>query len=165
MSEKSKQTLLCRNCQNPVTETDEFCARCGRLMIVNISCRHHPERSAGGVCVVCQTPLCGECERRVNNVFLCAKHSGYEIHQGMARVFGIDDFAQADYVRGCLEQAELHPLLYSRKARAVSVGGQDRSLCGDAGDCSGHIREFKVMVPCPELVKAEQVLRALELAE
>ncbi len=81
----------------------------------------------------------------------------------MARVYGVSDEAAAQYVRQCLEQDGLHPLLYVRRASALAGGGPDYTLFNASGEYDGHIiNEVKVMVPCQEVARAEQVLKSLK---
>lgn len=74
-------------------------------------------KKAKGVCIICCLAFCSECAGWVNNVFLCAIHEGYEIYEGMARVFGTSDEALAQHVLYSLEHAGLHPFIYSRMMR------------------------------------------------
>jgi len=82
----------------------------------------------------------------------------------MARVLGLSDVVTAQYASKCLEQEGLHPILYSRKASPLSLGGADYTLFNAAGEYDGHIiNEIKVMVPCQEVVEAERMLKRLDL--
>jgi hypothetical protein len=102
----------------------------------------------------------------VQNRFLCSRHDTLEIYEGMARVYGTSDALHAAYLRSCLETAGLHPLLFSRKASPISLGGPDYTLFRAAGDYDGHIiNEYKVMVPCREFPAAAAVLAELETGD
>lgn len=82
----------------------------------------------------------------------------------MARVYGVSDEVTAQYASKCLEQEGLHPILYSRKASPISLGGADYTLFRASGEYDGHIiNEIKVMVPCQEVLQAERVLGKLRL--
>jgi hypothetical protein len=97
---------------------------------------------------------------------MCGEHHGYEVMEGMARVFGGSDNAQAEYAKNCLEQNGLHPFIFSRKASSISLGGPDYSLFNASGEFDGHIiNEYKLMVPCQEVIKAEQALKRLKLVD
>jgi hypothetical protein len=39
--------------------------------VSEVSCQHHPERAAQGVCVHCRTPLCGECTTKIDGINHC----------------------------------------------------------------------------------------------
>ncbi|MFN0157154.1 MAG: hypothetical protein ACKVRP_03670 [Bacteroidota bacterium] len=84
----------------------------------------------------------------------------------MARVFGGNDSVRIEYAKNCLEKDGLHPFFFSRKVSPISFGGPDYSLFRASGECDGHIvNEYKVMVPCQEVMKAEEVLKKLDLVE
>ncbi|MDZ7262855.1 MAG: hypothetical protein ONB05_12220 [candidate division KSB1 bacterium] len=164
MNNSENKIFTCIVCDHQVQEGDEFCPNCGTLFEDNVFCENHPKQEAQGVCIICCLPFCQQCGERVNDLFLCATHSNYEIYQGMARVFGNSDVTLTEYARQCLEQAGLHPFLYSRKASPISVGGPDYRLFQASGEFDGHIiNEIKVMVPCPEVPEAEKLLRDLEI--
>jgi hypothetical protein len=98
----------------------------------------------------------------VQGHFLCEVHCRYEIFQEMARVYGSSDAVQVDYAGSCLTEAGLHPFVYSRKASPLSLGGPDYMLFNASGDYDGHIvNEYKLMVPCAEVLEAERTLTEL----
>ena len=127
-------------------------------------CVNHPHVEAEGVCIICCKAYCGNCLNRVIRLYLCDRHRDYEIYEGMARVFGGSDIAQTEFAKSCLEQAGLHPFLYSRKASTYSLGGPEYSLFRASGEYDGHIiNEVKVMVPVQEVARAERALGDVEL--
>ncbi len=157
------EELECSNCKSHVNGDDEFCPECGTIFEDGIMCSLHKDTEASGVCTICCLPFCEECGAEINTRFLCETHSGYEIYQGMARVFGDLDDTKVQYVKTCLEQAGLHPFIYCK----VQPKGGTRlvyTLFEANGDSGGHIvNEVKVMVPCQEVVKAEDILRELKV--
>jgi RNA polymerase subunit RPABC4/transcription elongation factor Spt4 len=154
----------CPRCHTEVDATDDFCPNCGELFAEGPVCYNHQDREAGGVCIICCLPFCTNCARMVQGRFLCDKHKSYEIYQGMARVFGDSDATQVEFAKSCLENAGLHPFVYSRKASPISLGGPEYTLFRASGDYNGHIvNEFKLMVPCQEVVAAEAALRELQM--
>lgn len=160
----SDDTLTCSDCHQNVKVDDQFCPHCGSLFEADLRCIHHQREDAKGVCIICCRPYCSTCGGRVGKLFLCRKHDGYEIYEGMARVLGLSDVVTAQYASKCLEQEGLHPILYSRKASPLSLGGADYTLFNAAGEYDGHIiNEIKVMVPCQEVVEAERMLKRLDL--
>lgn len=158
-----QEELECSICKNRVNADDEFCPECGTIFEEGILCTNHPDKDAEGVCTICCLPFCKMCGAEINSRFLCLSHSNYEIYQGMARVFGDLDDTKAQYVKSCLEQAGLHPFIYCR----VQPKGGTRlvyTLFEANGDSGGHIvNEIKVMVPCQEVVTAEETLRELKI--
>lgn len=157
----SSTEVECDQCRNPVQESDDYCVHCGALFVDGITCRTHPSTPVAGVCVVCSLPGCASCGGLVNYVFLCETHSAYEIYQGMARVYGSSDSVQVEFLKSCLQKAGLHPFVFSRK---VSMGGLNYTLFRASGDFDGHIvNEFKLLVPCYEVLEAEQKLKELQI--
>lgn len=164
MLKSKEEHLLCGNCEHEVLKNDDFCPHCGDILEANIPCAHHHTVPAEGVCLICIKPLCAKCGGWVNGTFLCEKHEEYEIVEGMARVMGVSDEVQAQYAQSCLQQEGIHAFLFSRKASAISLGGPDYTLFRASGDAGGHIiNEIKVMVPCQEILKAEKVLKNLNI--
>lgn len=153
------EKLLCDFCGTEISNDTEFCTKCGTIFIDNVSCFIHPDDDAKGVCAICHQAYCKKCGLRVNSIFLCNQHSNYEIYEGMARVFGSSDEQQVNLYKSNLEQNNLHPFVYSRKASPISLGGPDYTLFKASGDSSGHIiNEFKLMVPCSEVLQAEKII-------
>jgi hypothetical protein len=164
MTDANGSALTCGQCENEVEKSDEFCPNCGSLFAMNIYCNNHTSIKAEGVCIICCTPFCSECGKWKNHIFLCSIHINYEIYQGMARVFGVSDEAQAQYIASCLEQVGLHPFVFSRKTSPISLGGPEYTLFSASGEFDGHIiNEIKVMVPVQEVQQAEEVVRNLGL--
>ena len=154
----------CPQCKSAINKADEFCPHCGRILGADVQCDRHADREATGVCIICCQPYCKDCCSRTNGLFLCDHHSGYEIYQGMARVYGTSDPVQAEFAKSCLEKADLHPFIFSRKASPISLGGPDYMLFNASGEYDGHVvNEFKLMVPCQEVAEAEGTLHELEL--
>ena len=157
---------LCSECENNVNENDDFCPNCGSLFVEDTFCINHPESETSGVCIICCEPYCSKCVCKVNDKFLCTDHAEYEIYQGMARVYGISDESQAQYIEGCLKDAGLHPFIFSRKAGPWHLGSGDYTLFRASGEYDGHIiNEIKVMVPCQEVIQAEDIIGELKLSE
>ena len=159
-----ERSFECSFCQNEINEDDEFCPECGTLF-EDAKCINHPNENAAGACVICCEPYCKECGFFVNDrIFLCNEHSEYEIYEGMARIYGSADAAQIEYLENCLEQSNLHPIAFSKKASPLHLGGSDYSLFRASGEFNGHIiNEIKLMVPLQEVIEAEEILRHLNL--
>jgi hypothetical protein len=161
---KKGRIMECPRCKGGVQGSDEFCPDCGELLVEGISCTNHPDKLAKGACVICCAAYCSLCGNRRGHPFLCGVHGHYEIYQGMARVYGTNDAAQAGYAASCLEQRQLHPMLYSRKASPIHMGGSEYTLLHMSGETSGHVvNEIKLMVPVQEVLVAEEILQELEM--
>ena len=163
MKKKAKPGL-CPECGEEVLDQFDFCPNCGILFREKVSCTEHPLMPALGVCVICQRPLCRRSLSKVQGRYLCEKHDKLEIYEGMVRVFGTSDAAQASFARTSLESDGLHPVIFPRKSSPLSMGGPEYSLFRASGEYVGHIiNEFKLMVPCCEYLDAQEKLHALEI--
>jgi hypothetical protein len=157
------EKLLCDFCGTEITSDAEFCSKCGTIFIDDVSCFNHSDNDAKGVCAICHQAYCKRCGIRVNNIFLCNEHSNYEIYEGMARVYGSSDEQQVNFYKSILEDNELHPFIYVRKASPLSVGGVAYTLFRSSGEFDGHIiNEIKLMMPCSEVLKAEKIIDEIE---
>ncbi len=161
MNDSDTNEYTCSQCNFDVNETDNFCPNCGSLFDEEFFCKQHPEQKADGVCIICAEPHCIECGSWVNDLFLCGDHDDYEIFEGKAKIFGVGDESLAQYAQGCLEEAGLNPFLFFRRAGARGSGV---SLFHTTGAHAGHnINEIKILVPCNEVIQAEQVLVDLDI--
>ena len=153
--------LNCDRCGQPVAQEDEFCKNCGALFSEHLRCAVHPSVEASGVCVICSRPFCKHCGGEENRVFLCDPHfDEYEIHEGMARVFGSTDNVLAQFVETCLKQAGFHPFLYSRMFNP----GADLVAISVPRNFGRHpIVELKVLLPFNEVLASKQTLDELNL--
>ena len=162
--ETTRGTQTCEACGGRVHEDDEFCPDCGVLYVENIHCSAHADTEAEGVCVICCLPFCAEDGKKEKGVFLCNVHSDYEIIEGMVRVHGENDEATALHIVNLLREHGLLALSFSKKASPLVFGGPDYTMFAASGEYLGNlINEFKVMVPCQQVLEAEALLK--ELAE
>lgn len=84
----------------------------------------------------------------------------------MARVYGVSDEAQAQFVKICLAQAGLHPFIFSRNAGPWHMGSGDYTLFRAPGEYIEHIiNEIKVMAPLQEVIEAEKIISELEITK
>ncbi len=163
MYEIEKEVLVCTHCHEEVQAIDQFCPRCGTLFEEENVCANHHSVLASGVCIICAQPLCDKCGSWINQRFLCRQHQSCEIYEGMARVYGTLDDTMAQYVCGRLEQAGLHPFIFSRMQPLHGSRLLANTLAYPMGDYDGHlVYEIKVLVPCQEFEEAEQRLREWE---
>ena len=154
------EELVCPRCEDTVTVTDAWCPTCGISLSDALRCARHPDRPAHGGCVACGRVGCRECGRDVHNIFLCTLHASYENYEGLARVYGTTDLVQAHHAAGMLEQAGLHPFIYSR-ARYPRPDVSPFLSFPQIHERT--IPEQKVLVPFREITEAESVLRDLGL--
>ena len=161
MAQAPQSELTCDRCGQSVTQEDVFCRSCGALFSDQLRCSVHHSVEAAGVCVICSKPFCEKCGGDTNKIFLCDPHfAEYEIHEGMARVFGCTDNVQAQFVTTCLEQAGFHPFLYSRM---FNPGADLVAIIGPRNFGRHPIVELKVLLPFSEVLKAKKTLGELDL--
>ncbi len=157
------EKLLCDFCGTEISDDAEFCTKCGTIFINDISCFNHSDDEAKGVCTICCQAYCKRCGLRVNSIFLCNEHSDYEIYEGMARVFGSLDEQQIKLYKSVLEENNLHPFIFERKASPLTGGKVDYSIFSAGGDINGHFPfEIKLLVPCSEVLQAENIIDDLK---
>jgi len=160
MTQTQESDLKCGRCDQPVADDDMFCRNCGALFSDQLRCSVHNSVEAEGVCVICSKPFCKKCGSNSERVFICDPHfEEYEIHEGMARVFGCTDNVQAQFVTTCLEQAGFHPFLYSRM---FNPGADLVTLLGPRNFGRYPIVELKVLLPFTEVLKAKETIKELE---
>ena len=165
MNESEKTDFFCTRCQCTVSAEDRYCKNCGAIFSDNVFCANHTSVTAEGICVICTKACCKECGGDSNAVFLCNSHWECEIQEGMARVYGSIDNVQSQYVTTCLEQAGLHPFLYSRRFNPGSGMINTWVRAGIRNYGKYPIVELKVLVPFAEVIKAEKTLRKLNIKE
>ena len=147
----------------PASRRATSCRNCGALFTDRMRCRKHPPRAAEGVCVICRKRCCAKCGADVKGIFLCNLHWEYELHEGMARIFGTIDNVQSQFVAACLTQAGFHPFLYSRKFNPGSGMINSWVRLGIRNYGKHPIAEIKILVPFAEVRRAEKALRRLEV--
>ena len=127
-------TETCSHCNEIIAAGSEACPACGHLH-VDEQCDVHPDRQAKGLCVICDTAVCDECNRGGASHFLCEEHRAIPVEQGWAQVYTTADDFEAQLIRENLEAAGVDARVISQKDHfAVPV---------DLGDLSG----VRVMVP------------------
>ena len=157
MEEISSEDLICSLCENEIQKDDEFCPNCGMLFTEFVKCNLHSDKDAAGACVICSTPYCERCGLFVEGeIFLCNEHSEYETVQGMACVFSADDSMQIDLIKSNLAEEGLHPFSFPEKISSI------HSALAYTGNTSNN---FPLMVPFQEVMRAEEILREMELLE
>jgi hypothetical protein len=153
--------LTCERCGRAVPQQGVFCKSCGALFSDQLRCSKHHSVEAAGVCVICSKPFCKDCGGDTDKIFLCDPHfAEYEIHEGMARVFGCNDNVQAQFVTSCLEQAGFHPFLHSRM---FNPGPDFVAITAPRNFGRHSIVELKVLLPFSEVLKAKKTLNELDL--
>ena len=153
----------CSYCENEISDDSDYCPRCGTLITENVKCKLHELVDAEGVCLICSQPYCSDCGDYLKKVFLCNKHNSYEVFEGYVRIFGSSDHLQCEFVKSCLEQNSLHPVIFSNKFSQMYLGAS-YSMFKTGEDSNAFIyHEIKILVPCSEVLEAEKIILELEL--
>lgn len=160
------ENYTCPICNAELSEADQYCITCGSLFTDEITCSNHSEINASGVCIICGKAFCKQCADMVDDLFLCYDHEKYEIIEGHARVRGSSDVTMLDYYKDILQQANLNPIIYTRKSNPIHLGGAEYSMFRPAGDPNGNlINEYKLMLPFNQVLQSEQIISDLEDSE
>lgn len=150
------KALLCETCNEPVTESAQFCPHCGVLRAVPspkhtpVMCKIHGDRPATGACVVCGKPVCESCAVRKVGKILCDDDEHVKIAFDWVAVCSASTQEEADMIRANLEGAGIEALVFSQA---------DRVFFTTVGDLAVN----EVMVPKNSLEDAKRVLIALNI--
>lgn len=152
----------CPTCDKELEDDSDFCPVCGSIF-VEAECFNHTDKEAAGVCIVCQYAFCEECGSNENNIFKCNEHKDIEIINFMARVYGDLTHVKAEYVKTCLENNDLHPMILDMSGKKNYHGGIGYMMRTKATDAFGHPPdEIKVMVPLNEFIEAMEVIEEID---
>jgi hypothetical protein len=143
----STDVLECPHCGEQVAADSDSCIACGHLHVEG-KCTLHPERTAEGVCVMCGTALCEECNRGAGTMFVCAEHSAVPLMDGWAQVYTTSDDFEAELIRDNLEAEGIDAQVLSQKDHF--------SFTVDIGDLS----PVRVLVPAFAYQDAQELLAA-----
>lgn len=146
----------CSKCNEEVTSDSDFCPHCGTLFVdgKDVFCDEHPEKSALGVCIICQKLACDECSVEVHERSFCMWHSKVEVQQDWAEVFHSTEISDAELVKSVLESAG-HKVL-GQNFNSIGFiwdGGGDSPISR-----SNINKPAKVFVPIPEYLDAIKVV-------
>lgn len=144
----SEATLTCPHCGQTVDAAEPSCPACGHLHTDQQNCDKHPDRTARGVCVICGTPLCEDCDRASGGRhFACEVHQAVPVIEGWAQVYTTSDRMEADLIRDNLQESGIDSEVLDQKDTMFNV---------DLGDLS----PVRVLVPAFAWREALPVLRA-----
>jgi hypothetical protein len=144
--------IKCSYCGEEITGDSDFCPHCGTLLVdgKNIFCNEHPNISASGVCIICQTPVCLECCAVIHGRKFCSVHRKVKVQQDWAEVFRATELSDAELVRSVLE-SEGHKVSVQNfnSVGFIWDGGGDSSISR-----SNINKPAKIFVPIPEYLDA-----------
>ncbi len=112
--------------------------------------------AAIGVCVVCGVPCCDECGSKWMACSVCIHHVTCEMFEGMVKVYGTHEEAEAEFTKSRLD-AGLHPALFHLR-RSRDRGHVEYEVYEENENFNAS--EIKVMVPCEEVADAESMLKS-----
>ena len=161
MSSSQSKEYICTNCENSVDSMAKFCPYCGDLFNNEFFCMKHSFTRAIGICIICHTPFCVQCGESVRGIHLCTNHNKLDIIEDMVCIYSNSNEINIKYAYQQLKQNGLNPFLFYKGRRPVSL---DYSLVGNL--VSINEREpfiIKIMMPFSEYLRAENILKDLEI--
>jgi RNA polymerase subunit RPABC4/transcription elongation factor Spt4 len=135
----------CDHCDELIASDSEACPACGSLR-ESRPCAQHSDKQAEGICVICGTALCDDCNRAGDSYFICETHKEIPVVGGWAQVYTTSDDLEADLIRENLEAEGIDSRVLSQKDHF--------SLPVDLGDLS----PVRVLVPAYDYEAAGDVL-------
>jgi predicted RNA-binding Zn-ribbon protein involved in translation (DUF1610 family) len=138
-------TIFCPRCEQEIDATSETCPACGHIVQGTLPCERHPDRTAAGVCVICGSPVCKECDNRSSRHHACPAHASVGIIEGWAQVYSTSDEVEADLIKENLQSEGMDAAVLSQKDQSFSV---------DLGDLS----PVRILVPAYEYSQAMTLL-------
>lgn len=134
----------CRRCGER-TAGDDACLCCG-LARTDFPCESHPDEPAVGRCVICNRPLCEECQSGDGRTALCGRHSDVVVIQGWAQVYSTTREFTAALLVDNLEIEGIDARIFSQRDNMFSV---------DVGELS----IVRLLVPAWEYTSALKIIR------
>lgn len=98
--------MKCPSCETTVGEDSDFCPSCGELLVdpASVVCERHGTKHAVGVCIICSTPVCEKCAKKLHGRTFCPDHAGIEVEQGWALVYSSHEINDAELAKSVLEE-------------------------------------------------------------
>jgi RNA polymerase subunit RPABC4/transcription elongation factor Spt4 len=142
---ESGPPVNCDHCDELIASDSEACPACGSLR-ESRQCAVHSDKAGEGLCVICGTALCDDCNRAGDSYFVCETHKAIPVVGGWAQIYSTSDDLEADLIRENLEAEGIDSRVLSQKDHF--------SLPVDLGDLS----PVRVLVPAYDYEAAEDVL-------
>jgi predicted RNA-binding Zn-ribbon protein involved in translation (DUF1610 family) len=137
--------IRCSRCDQQVDAAEPSCPACGHLHGEPSTCERHPGVEARGLCVICGSPVCAECDADEQVHYSCPAHAGVPVIEGWAQIYTTSDTVEAELIKENLQSEGLDAAVLSQK---------DRILTFDLGDFS----PVRVLVPAYAYLDAARVL-------
>lgn len=138
-------TVTCKHCSEEIASDSEACPACG-LLLVEENCERHPDRAAKGICVVCGSALCADCNGAGDTQFQCEEHKNVTVLNGWAQVYTTSDDLEAQLIRENLEADGIDARILSQKDHF--------SLPVELGELS----QVRVLVPAYSYREADELI-------
>lgn len=142
--EGDSRVRRCVHCGESFAGMD-LCPTCG-MAADSFPCDQHPDRTAVGRCIICDTAVCRQCETRKDRTVRCSRHAGISTIQGWAEVYRTSSEFDAQLVQENLHAEGIEARLFSQKDLMLSV---------DLGELS----IVRVLVPAWDYLRAEALIR------
>jgi hypothetical protein len=115
---------VCERCGRDRAGDPPRCPSCGSLERAAL-CLSHRDRLTTSACVVCGTPLCGDCRRGPRHASLCSRHEDVPLIEGWAEALRTADEIEARLVSDGLSGEGIEARVLSQKDRTnvVTFGG------------------------------------------
>jgi len=155
--------IKCYYCGEEITDDSDFCPHCGTLFVdgKDIFCDEHPQKSALGVCVICQKLICDECGVEIHRRNFCMGHRKVKVQQDWAEVFRSTEISDAELVKSVLESAGHKVSVQNFNSIGfIWDGGGDSPISR-----SNINKPAKVFVPIPEYLKAVEEISEWKSSE
>ncbi|MBI4409560.1 MAG: zinc ribbon domain-containing protein [Gemmatimonadetes bacterium] len=136
---------VCPRCRENIAAGAESCPACGWLR-ASEPCPEHG-REAPGRCVICDRPVCPECEGAEAPQYLCSEHGLVPVVEGWAQVYSTSDDLEAELIRDNLHAEGMDAQVLSQK--------DHYSFTVDLGDLS----PVRVLVPAYQYQEANRLIR------
>lgn len=140
-----ESTIRCPRCDQEVAAAEPACPACGHIHGDALACERHPDASAKGICVICGSAVCDDCNAADQVHHACPDHGTVPVIEGWAQVYTTSDTVEADLIKENLQSEGIDAAVLSQK---------DRIFAFDLGDFS----PVRVLVPAYEYLDATQVL-------
>lgn len=141
-----ESTIRCPRCEQEVAAGEPACPACGHLHTEPVACERHAEREAHGVCVVCGSATCDECNEGDSLHFSCPAHADVPVIEGWAQVYTTSDTVEADLIRENLQSEGVEAAVLSQKDRMFNVE-------------LGELSPVRILVPAYEYLDAIRLLQ------
>jgi uncharacterized C2H2 Zn-finger protein len=115
-----ESTIQCPRCDQEIDAAETTCPACGHIRQESMACARHPDLQAAGVCVVCGTAVCEECDGgQIHHA--CPAHAAVPVIEGWAQIYSTSDVMEAELIRDNLQSEGLDAAVLSQKDRSFNV--------------------------------------------